>query len=206
VTELTTGIDLVKEQIRIASGFPLTMRQADIAPRGTALECRIYAEDPRNNFLPSLGKIRRLRNPEGPWVRIENYIYEGYHVPVYYDPLIAKVITWGGTREEALARMLRALEEYVIEGIETTIPFHIWVMRDENFRRGTFNTAYIDDHYSATAGEERRKVPVEVALVAAAIDRLESGNRSRSKSAPVASRWKSEFTFSRGRKGGVRGR
>ena len=206
VTELTTGIDIVKEQIRIASGFPLSIRQADIAPRGTAIECRIYAEDPRNNFLPSLGKIGRLRNPEGPWVRVENYIYEGYDVPIYYDPLIAKVITWGGTREEALARMLRALEEYAIEGIETTIPFHIWVMRDENFRRGTFNTAYIDEHYSAKAGEERRKVPTDVALIAAAIDHLQSGSRPSYRPAPVVSRWKdaarkegvSRFTSSRG--------
>jgi acetyl-CoA carboxylase biotin carboxylase subunit len=190
VTELTTGIDIVKEQIRIASGFPLSISQEDVKRRGSAIECRIYAEDPRNNFLPSLGKIRRLRNPEGPWVRIENYIYEGYNVPVYYDPLIAKVVTWGETRDEALARMLRALEEYVIEGIETTIPFHIWVMRDDNFRRGTFNTAYIDEHYSARAGLERRKVPIEVALIAAAIDHLHSKRVPKHKVTAGKSRWK----------------
>lgn len=190
VTELRTGIDIVKEQIRIASGLPLSMRQRDIAPRGHAIECRIYAEDPRRDFLPSLGRIRRLRNPEGPWVRIENYIYEGYNVPVYYDPLIAKVVAWGTDREDALARMLRALEEYVIEGIETTIPFHVWVMRDANFRRGTYDTSYIDEHYTSKAGDARRKVPVEVAVIAAAIDRLHSRAATQSSPAGETSRWK----------------
>jgi len=175
VTELVTGIDIVKEQIRIASGMPLSFGQADVRPRGHAVECRIYAEDPRNNFLPSLGTIRRLRNPEGPWVRIENYIYEGYHVPMHYDPLVAKVITWAETRPDALSRMIRALEEYVVEGIETTIPFHVWVMRDENFRAGRYDTSYIDTHYTAKAGDAHRRVPVEVALIAAAIDRMDSG-------------------------------
>lgn len=190
VTELRTGIDIVKEQIKIASGVPLAMKQRDIEPRGHAVECRIYAEDPRNDFLPSLGRIRRLRNPEGPWVRIENYIYEGYNVPVYYDPLVAKVVVWGTTREEALTRMLRALEEYVIEGIETTIPFHVWVMRDSNFRRGTYDTSYIDEHYTAKAGDARRKVPVEVAVIAAAIDRLHSRALAQSGAVGEPSRWR----------------
>jgi acetyl-CoA carboxylase biotin carboxylase subunit len=189
VTELRTGIDIVKEQIRIASGRPLSMAQADVVPRGHAVECRIYAEDPRRDFLPSLGRIRRLRNPEGPWVRIENYIYEGYSVPVYYDPLIAKVIAWGTDRSEALLTMLRALEEYVIEGIETTIPFHVWVMRDANFRRGVYDTSYIDEHYTAKAGDAGRKVPVEVAVIAAAIDRLNSRPAPLSATGD-ANRWK----------------
>jgi acetyl-CoA carboxylase biotin carboxylase subunit len=190
VTELVTGVDIVREQIRIASGFPLSFSQKDIKPRGHAIECRIYAEDPRNNFLPSLGTIRRLRNPEGPWVRIENYIYEGYHVPMHYDPLVAKVITWGETRPDALARMLRALEEYVVEGIETTIPFHVWVMRDDNFRRGRYDTSYIDEHYTSKAGDAHRKVPVEVALIAAAVDRMHCGATPRPQTAGRANRWK----------------
>ena len=191
VTELRTGIDIVKEQIRIASGLPLSVAQKDVNLRGHAIECRIYAEDPRNDFLPSLGKIRRLRNPEGPWVRIENYIYEGYSVPVHYDPLVAKVVSWGLTREESLSRMVRALEEYVIEGIETTIPFHLWVMRDDNFRRGSYDTSYIDEHYTRKAGDARRRVPLEVALIAAAVDRL--GKRPAASTAPSgasASPWR----------------
>jgi acetyl-CoA carboxylase biotin carboxylase subunit len=191
VTELRTGVDIVREQIRIASGLPLSFGQEDIRPRGHAIECRIYAEDPRRDFLPSLGKIRRLRNPEGPWVRVENYIYEGYSVPMYYDPLIAKVITWGETRDDALARMLRALEEYVIEGIETTIPFHVWVMRDSNFRRGTYDTSYIDEHYTAKAGDARRRVPVEVALIAAAIDQMHGSAAPGHRQAAETSGWKS---------------
>jgi acetyl-CoA carboxylase biotin carboxylase subunit len=131
-----------------------------------------------------------MRNPEGPWIRIENYIYEGYSVPVYYDPLVAKVVSWGQSRDEALSRMLRALEEYVIEGIETTIPFHVWVMRDSNFRRGAYDTSYIDEHYTAKAGDARRKVPVEVAVIAAAIDRLHSRGRRESVQVRQTSRWR----------------
>jgi acetyl-CoA carboxylase biotin carboxylase subunit len=190
VTELTTGIDLVKEQVRIASGFPLDIRQEDIKPRGSAIECRIYAEDPSNDFLPSLGRISRLRNPSGPWVRMENYVYEGYDVPVYYDPLIAKLITWGQTRTEALERMNRALEEYVIEGIETTIPFHIWVIRDEAFRKGDFSTSYIDEHYTGKAADQHRKIPTDIALIAAAISRVESTGSPSTRSGQSTSRWR----------------
>ena len=190
VTELRTGVDIVREQIRIASGLPLGFGQKEIKPHGHAVECRIYAEDPRNNFLPSLGRIRRLRNPEGPWVRVESYIYEGYQVPMYYDPLVAKVITWGETREDSLARMVRALEEYVIEGIETTIPFHVWVMRDDNFRRGRYDTAYIDEHYTSKAGDDHRKVPIEVALIAAAVDRMNKGGAPGTRETGRVNRWK----------------
>jgi len=174
VTEFVTGIDIVKNQIRIAAGQPLQYRQEDISWRGSAIECRIYAEDPMNDFLPSLGRIRRIRNPEGPWVRVENYVYSGYEVPVYYDPLVAKVITWGIDRKAAIARMSRALSEYIIEGIETTIPFHMWVMRDPHFIDGDFDTSYIDRHYVGEARRSRRKVPREVAVIAAAISAIES--------------------------------
>jgi acetyl-CoA carboxylase biotin carboxylase subunit len=190
VTELTTGIDLVKEQIRIASGFPLDIKQDDIRPKGAAIECRIYAEDPSNDFLPSLGKISRLRNPAGPWVRMDSCVYEGYNVPVYYDPLIAKLITWGQTRSEALERMNRALEEYVIEGIETTIPFHIWVIRDDNFRKGDFSTSYIDEHYTGRPTDQHRKIPADVALIAAAISRAESTGTARVKPRQSTGRWR----------------
>ncbi len=190
VTEFVTGIDIVKQQLKIASGFPLEYSQEDIRPQGSAIECRIYAEDPKNNFLPSLGKITRLKNPEGPWVRIENYVYRGYDIPVYYDPLIAKVITWGIDRDAAIARMSRALGEYIIEGIETTIPFHMWVMRDAHFGSGDFDTSYIDTHYMGNATRAHRRVPPHVAVIAASISALE--NRAP-KAGPLrerASRWK----------------
>jgi acetyl-CoA carboxylase biotin carboxylase subunit len=174
VTEFVTGIDIVKQQIKIASGFALEYSQDEIRPQGAAIECRIYAEDPKNNFLPSLGRITRLKNPEGPWVRVENYVYRGYDIPVYYDPLIAKVITWGIDREAAIARMRRALGEYIIEGIETTIPFHMWVMRDLHFASGEFDTSYIDEHYTGNSRRARREVPAEVAIIAASISTLEN--------------------------------
>jgi acetyl-CoA carboxylase biotin carboxylase subunit len=190
VTEFVTGIDIVKNQLKIASGFDLEYAQEDISPQGASIECRIYAEDPKNNFMPSLGRITRLKNPEGPWVRVENYVYRGYDVPVYYDPLIAKVITWGIDRESAIARMSRALEEYVIEGIETTIPFHMWVMRDPHFRSGTFDTSYIDKHYVGNATRARRQVPAEVAIIAASISALENRAPKRMETAGSGSRWR----------------
>jgi len=190
VTEFVTGIDLVKNQLRIASGFRLAYEQKDICPQGASIECRIYAEDPKNDFLPSLGKIRRLKNPEGPWVRVENYVYRGYEVPVYYDPLIAKVITWGEDRDAAIARMRRALGEYIIEGIETTIPFHMWVMRDEKFISGDFDTSYIDEHYSGSATRAHRQVPLEIAIIAASINAMETGGRAAGGTERQGSRWK----------------
>jgi acetyl-CoA carboxylase biotin carboxylase subunit len=190
VTEFVTGIDIVKNQLKIASGFDLEYQQQDIRPYGAAIECRIYAEDPKNDFLPSLGRITRLKNPEGPWVRTEDYVYRGYDVPVYYDPLIAKVITWGIDRESAIARMSRALGEYIIEGIETTIPFHVWVMRDPKFASGDFDTSYIDEHYRGNAIRKRRKVPPEVAVIAASISALESHASVSEAPARQRSRWK----------------
>jgi acetyl-CoA carboxylase biotin carboxylase subunit len=190
VTEFVTGIDIVKQQIKIASGFPLEFSQEDVRPQGAAIECRIYAEDPKNNFLPSLGKVTRLKNPEGPWVRVENYVYRGYEVPVYYDPLIAKVITWGTDREAAIARMSRALGEYIIEGIETTIPFHMWVMRDPHFASGEFDTSYIDKHYLGNATRAHRRVPPHVAVIAASISALEKRAPEVRPSGSQGSRWK----------------
>jgi acetyl-CoA carboxylase biotin carboxylase subunit len=200
VTEFVTGIDLVKAQIKIASDFPLEYSQEDIHPKGSSIECRIYAEDPDNDFLPSLGRITRLKNPEGPWVRVENYVYRGYEVPVYYDPLIAKVITWGADREAAIARMSRALSEYILEGIETTIPFHAWVMRDEKFQSGDFDTSYIDKHYVGSSTRKHREVPREIAIIAAAISALETRAPGETQTAERGSRWKDTA-----RREGVRG-
>ncbi len=143
VTELVTGIDLVREQIRIAAGERLTIKQEDVRWTGSAIECRVYAEDPEKNFLPSPGKITRLRTPSGPGVRDDSGVYEGWEVPLFYDPMISKLAAWGATRDEAMARMQRALGEYHVGGIRTTIPFFQTVLEDEEFRRGDIDTGYI---------------------------------------------------------------
>ncbi len=143
VTELVTGVDLVCEQIRIAAGERLMINQEDLRWTGSALECRVYAEDPDKNFLPSPGKITRLRTPSGPGVRDDSGVYEGWEVPIYYDPMISKLATWGATRAEAIARMRRALGEYHVGGIRTTIPFFLSVLQDREFCAGEIDTGFI---------------------------------------------------------------
>jgi acetyl-CoA carboxylase biotin carboxylase subunit len=144
VTEMVTGRDLVHEQIRIAAGLPLSFSQADILMRGVAIECRIYAEDPENNFMPNPGLITKLKSPAGPGVREDSGIYEGWDVPVYYDSLLAKFCVWAETRERAIQRLARALDEYEIGGIRTTLPFFRAIVRNEDFQRGNFDTGFID--------------------------------------------------------------
>ncbi len=143
VTEMITGVDIVKEQILIAAGEPLSYRQEDITLRGHAVECRINAEDP-NNFMPSPGTISQVHFAGGPGVRIDSHIYSGYKVPPYYDSMIGKLITWGEDRESALARMHTALSEMVIEGIKTNIPLHQELVRDTAFRAGGTNIHYLE--------------------------------------------------------------
>ena len=143
VTELVTGIDLVKEQIRLAAGEPLGRRQEDVELRGWAIECRINAEDPARNFLPCPGQITNYLPPGGPGIRVDSALYAGYQVLPYYDSLLGKVAVWGATREEAISRMQRALQEYIIEGVATTIPFHLRVIENAFFRRGEVYTNFI---------------------------------------------------------------
>ena len=143
VTEIVTGVDLVREQIRIAAGEKLSFTQEDIHWKGSAIECRIYAEDPANNFLPSPGKITKLRTPSGPGVRDDSGVYEGWEVPIFYDPMISKLVAWGSTRHDAVAKMKRALSEYHVGGIRTTIPFFREVLEDEEFVSGGIDTGYI---------------------------------------------------------------
>jgi acetyl-CoA carboxylase biotin carboxylase subunit len=169
VTEMVTGIDLVKEQVRIAAGEPLAIRQEDIQPRGWSIECRIYAEDPVNQFMPSVGTVRGLRNPEGPGVRLESSITHGSEVSLYYDPLVSKLVVWGKDREEALDRMCRALDEYVVSGIRTTIPFHRWVMDHPRFRSGDFHTGFIDECYSSEEALVLSEESKTATLIAAAL-------------------------------------
>ncbi|MGH9395837.1 MAG: acetyl-CoA carboxylase biotin carboxylase subunit [Terriglobia bacterium] len=144
VTEAVTGIDLVKVQIRIAAGEPLPWSQTDVERRGHALECRIYAEDPLNNFFPSPGLIRRLRVPMGPGIRDDSGIYEGWTVPLEYDPLLSKLVAWGRGRQEAMARMRRALSEYQVMGIKTNIGFFRRLLDHPDFVAGDFDTAFLD--------------------------------------------------------------
>ncbi|GAB6889246.1 acetyl-CoA carboxylase biotin carboxylase subunit [Geobacillus sp. FSL K6-0789] len=144
VTELITGVDLVKEQIRVAAGEKLSLTQEDVSFNGWAIECRINAENPAKNFMPSPGKIAMYLPPGGPGVRVDSAAYPGYTIPPYYDSMIAKLIVHAPTREEAIARMRRALSEFVIEGIHTTIPFHIKLMEHEKFQSGEFNTKFLE--------------------------------------------------------------
>ena len=144
VTELITGVDLVKEQIRIASGEKLSLTQEDVVFNGWAIECRINAENPAKNFMRSPGKIAMYLPPGGPGVRVDSAAYPGYAIPPYYDSMIAKLIVHAPTREEAIARMRRALGEFIIEGIHTTIPFHIKLMEHEKFQSGEFNTKFLE--------------------------------------------------------------
>jgi len=143
ITERVIGLDLVKEQIRIADGTPLLYRQEDIKQQGHSIECRIYAEDPDNNFMPDPGIIRHITEPLGFGVRTDGYVYEGYEIPIYYDPMISKLIVWGRTRIDAINRMKRALYEYKITGIKTSIPFLKRIMNTPDFIAGDYDTHFI---------------------------------------------------------------
>jgi acetyl-CoA carboxylase biotin carboxylase subunit len=143
VTELVTNLDLIKEQIRMAAGEPLENLR-NLIPRGHAIECRINAEDPANNFMPNPGTITSFHMPGGPGIRIDTHAYAGYKIPPYYDSLLAKLIAYGSNRHEAIQRMLRALEEFVIEGIKTTIPFHKQALNTQVFRDGDISTNFVE--------------------------------------------------------------
>jgi acetyl-CoA carboxylase biotin carboxylase subunit len=147
VTEMLVGRDLVRAQIRVAAGEELWFEQDEVVPRGAAIECRICAEDPDNNFYPATGVVSRMRAPGGPGVRLDSGCFQGYEVPVYYDPLIAKLIVRGEDRQAALVRMERALNELILEGFPTTLPFYRWLMANEEFRAGDFDTTFIDELY-----------------------------------------------------------
>jgi len=148
VTELVTGLDLVQWQLRIAAGEPLTVRQEDVSWSGSAIECRIYAEDPDQQFMPSPGRITRLTEPAGPGVRLDSGVYEGWTVPLDYDPLLAKLAVWARSRDTAIERMRRALSEYAIAGIRTNRALFIEIMHDVGFRAGNLSTAFLDEFFA----------------------------------------------------------
>jgi acetyl-CoA carboxylase biotin carboxylase subunit len=155
VTELATSLDLVQWQLKIAAGEPLTVRQEDVRWTGSAIECRIYAEDPEQQFMPSPGKIVRLREPSGPGVRLDSGVYEGWKVPMDYDPLLAKLAVWAPSRELATERMKRALREYIVGGIRTNCEFFKDVLDDEEFRAGRLTTAFLDGFFERRNAKDR---------------------------------------------------
>ncbi|MBD3380770.1 MAG: acetyl-CoA carboxylase biotin carboxylase subunit, partial [candidate division Zixibacteria bacterium] len=147
VTELITGIDLVKEQVKVARGEKLGFSQKDVRLRGHAIECRIYAEDPNANFVPSTGTLRSYNEPGGIGVRVDSGVTYKAEIPIYYDPMISKLCAWGADRSEAVRRMRRALSEYRISGVATTVNFHLSVMDNEAFQRGNLHTHFIDEEF-----------------------------------------------------------
>ena len=172
VTEEVTGVDIVREQIRIAAGLPLPIRQEDVRWNGYAIECRINAEDPNNDFLPTPGRITAYYSPGGPGVRIDGNVYRGYAVSPHFDSMLAKLTVRGRTWDEAVDRMIRCLDEFVIRGVKTTIPFHRKVMEDPVFRRGEFTTRYIDERMNELSyADDRHQVDRVLAIVAAIVAR-----------------------------------
>jgi len=202
VTEMVTGIDLVKEQIRIAMGEKLTMTSEDVVMNGAAIECRIYAEDPGNNFFPSPGTIRLLRTPSGPGVRDDSGVYEGWNVPIDYDPLISKLVAWAPTRGDAIDRMLRALREYRVEGIQTNLEFFREVLNDPDFRMGRFDTGFIDQWLkNRRVGAAPTQAERDLAVIATVLaDSASLVSESKATGTPT-SLWKTT-----GRKQGLRNR
>lgn len=168
ITELVTATDLVKEQINVALGNPLSFKQSDLKQRGHAIEARICAEDPVT-YKPSPGLIRACRHPQGPFVRCDSYAYPGYEVPIYYDPMIAKVITWGETRKEAIDRMERALSEFILSGIKSNIILHKSILKHPKFLDGSYTTQFLEKNFEVIEPEMFRFVDDHVFLIAAAI-------------------------------------
>jgi acetyl-CoA carboxylase biotin carboxylase subunit len=191
VTEMVTGLDLVKMQIAIAGGDKLPLKQEAVLMTGAAIECRVYAEDPANNFFPSPGKILRLKTPSGPGIRDDSGVYAGWTVPIDYDPLISKLVAWGSTRDEAIARMRRALREYEIEGIKSNLAFFQDVLADEHFLAGDFDTGFIA-RFLAQQREISRppEADRDLAALAAALFHSEKSAPLPEASRPAESAWK----------------
>jgi len=187
VTEAVTGVDIVKEQLRIAAGRELRYVQKDVRPRGGALECRILAEDPFQNFAPCVGRISRLREPGGPGIRVDSGICEGLAITPYYDSLLAKLVTWGETRGVAIVRMRRALEEYQILGVTTNLDLHRALLDSHRFFGGQFHTRFLEEQFVPPEPEEEDYLAA--ALTAVLLDwRRRAGSRAGERG--TVSRWK----------------
>jgi acetyl/propionyl-CoA carboxylase alpha subunit len=165
VTEQITGIDLVKEQIKIARGEKLSFTQDDLQINGHSIELRVYAEDPNNNFLPDIGNLQSYKIPQGLGVRVDDGFVEGMDIPIYYDPMIAKLVTFGKDREEAIERMIRAIDDYKITGIQTTLPFGKFVMQHDAFRSGNFDTHFVKNYFNADSLKDSSSDEAEIAAL-----------------------------------------
>lgn len=196
VTEMITGIDLVKEQISVARGNKLSFKQEDIEMRGHAIEVRVYAEDPANNFLPDIGKLHVYNPPEGPGVRVDDGFEEGMEIPIYYDSMISKLITYGANREEAIQRMIRAIDEYQISGVETTLQFCKFVMQHKAFVSGKFDTHFVSQYFkpemlrTTTVNEEQNMLAALVTDIFVSKRDKTSSFTSAVSSAKNISNWK----------------
>jgi acetyl-CoA carboxylase biotin carboxylase subunit len=167
VTELISGVDLVELQIRVARGEALPMKQEDLKINGHALELRVYAEDPLSNFLPSVGTLHTYKLPEGEGIRVDNGFEEGMEIPIYYDPMLAKLITYGKSREEAIQIMIKAIDAYIIDGVQTTLPFGRFVFEHEAFRSGNFDTHFVKKYYSPEILKQKVDEEAEIAALIA---------------------------------------
>lgn len=189
ITEQTTGYDLVREQISVAAGNPLSFKQEDIKQKGYAIECRICAEDPIT-YKPHPGVIGACRHPQGPFLRVDSYAYPGYEVPIYYDPMIAKVITWGETREEAINRMQRALTEFVLTGIKTNIVLHKTILDHPKFRDGSYTTQFIEKNFEVLEPKLFSEIEDPVFLISAAIQAYNDRKSKDVRQLNIVSNWK----------------
>ncbi len=193
ITELVTGVDLVKEQIRIAAGEPLSFTQRDLSQRGAAIECRIYAEDPVNGFAPAPGRIDSMRIPTGPGVRVDTGVQSGAEVPIYYDPMIAKLAIWGRDRAEAIARTRRALDEFAIVGeLRTNIELHRWLMNHPRFIAGDYDNQFLENEYHPAARTDADPMRLAATLMAAVAAHRNHADTARDGDRPPAraSAWK----------------
>ncbi|WP_052595767.1 acetyl-CoA carboxylase biotin carboxylase subunit [Aureispira sp. CCB-QB1] len=191
VTELISGVDLVKQQILIARGEKLSIQQEDLSIQGHALELRVYAEDPVNNFLPSIGNLSTYKIPKGTGVRVDDGFEEGMDIPIYYDPMISKLITYGKDRQEAIQRMLRAIEEYHIDGCETTLPFGTYVLQHDAFVSGNFDTNFVKKHFDPNALVQEDDKEAELAAKLAAY--LMNSNKQQSTATTTQNTQKSKW-------------
>lgn len=194
VTELITGVDLVRQQILIAMGQPLSIKQEDLKINGHAIQLRVYAEDPSNNFLPSIGKLQTYRAPKGVGVRVDDGYEEGMDIPIYYDPMIAKLITYGKDRNEAIARIIRAIDEYEIDGPSTTLPFGTFAFKHEAFVSGNFDTHFVKKHFSPEKLEQGTEEEAKVAamLIAQLLEKRQKSPKLNTSSniVQIKSNWK----------------
>ncbi|MCB0368871.1 MAG: acetyl-CoA carboxylase biotin carboxylase subunit [Bdellovibrionales bacterium] len=189
ITEAITGIDLVKEQIYVAAGRPLSFKQEDVKIKGHAIEARICAEDPIT-YKPSPGRIRACRHPQGPFMRVDSYAYPGYEVPIFYDPMIAKLITWGDSREAAIRRMQRALSEFVLTGIKTNIVLHKTILDHPKFLEGTYTTQFIEKNFEVLEPLLFKQIEDPVFLIAAAITAYKDRKSKDVRHLNITSNWR----------------